>query len=49
MQMPRPNIIASMEETPYDIIGSGAPTMGNKPNTMPIFTTTYMKKAVPNP
>ena len=44
--MPSPSIIAIMEEPPYDIIGKGEPTIGNKPNTIIIFTATYKKKAV---
>ena len=46
MAIPRPNIIAIMEDPPYDSIGSGAPTIGIKPNTIPILTATYKKKAV---
>ena len=38
--IPRPNIIDSIEEPPYESIGSGAPTMGSRPKTMPIFTVT---------
>lgn len=49
MTTPRPIMIASIEEPPYDKIGNGAPTIGNKPKTMPIFTTTYMKKAEAKP
>ena len=44
--IPRPNIMAIMEEPPYDMIGSGEPTIGNNPNTIIMLTTTYMKKAV---
>ena len=44
--MPSPSIIDIIEEPPYDIIGRGAPTIGSKPKTMPIFTATYVKKAV---
>ena len=44
--MPKPSIIAIIEEPPYDIIGSGEPTIGKRPSTMPIFTATYMKNAV---
>jgi hypothetical protein len=47
--MPKPNIIAIIEEPPYDIIGSGEPTIGSKPSTIIMFTTTYIKKAVPKP
>ena len=38
--------MANIDDPPYDIIGNGAPTIGNNPKTMPIFTATYMKKAV---
>ncbi len=41
--------MANIDDPPYDIIGNGAPTIGNNPKTMPIFTATYMKKAVPKP
>ena len=41
--------MANIDEPPYDIIGSGAPTIGSKPNTIDIFTVTYIKKAVANP
>ena len=47
--MPKPNMIAIIEDPPYDMIGSGDPTMGNKPSTIIMFTTTYMKKAVAKP
>ena len=46
MTIPSPNIIAIIEEPPYDIIGSGDPTIGSNPSTIIIFTTTYKKKAV---
>tara|TARA_Y100001958_G_C20703614_1_gene208482 strand:+ start:377 stop:520 length:144 start_codon:yes stop_codon:yes gene_type:complete len=45
--MPNPIIIAIIDDPPYDIIGSGDPTIGNNPKTIIIFTTTYKKKAVP--
>ena len=38
--MPKPIIVANIEEPPYDIIGNGEPTIGSKPKTMPIFTAT---------
>ena len=38
--MPNPIIVASIEDPPYDIIGNGDPTIGNKPKTMDIFTVT---------
>jgi hypothetical protein len=44
--MPNPNIIAIIEEPPYDIIGKGEPTIGSKPSTIIILTTTYIKNAV---
>ena len=47
MVIPKPNIIAIIDEPPYDIIGSGDPTIGNNPKTIIILTTTYKKKAVP--
>ena len=37
---PKPSIIAIIDDPPYDIMGKGEPTIGNKPNTMPIFTIT---------
>ena len=46
MTNPSPNIIAIIEEPPYDIIGKGDPTIGSKPKTIIMFTATYMKKAV---
>ena len=46
MTIPSPNIIAIIEDPPYDMIGKGDPTIGSKPNTIIIFTATYMKKAV---
>ncbi len=38
--MLNPIIVANIEEPPYDIIGKGEPTIGTKPKTMHIFTTT---------
>ena len=35
-----PIIVANMDDPPYDIIGNGDPTIGNKPKTMDIFTVT---------
>ena len=46
MATPKPNIIAIIEEPPYDIIGKGEPTIGSNPKTIIILTTTYIKKAV---
>ena len=34
-------MIAIIDEPPYDIIGNGEPTIGSKPSTIIIFTTTY--------
>ena len=42
-------MVASMEEPPYDIIGSGDPTIGTIPKTIDIFTTIYIKIAEPKP
>ena len=39
MTIPSPNIIAIIEEPPYDIIGNGEPTIGSKPKTIDKFTT----------
>ena len=47
--MARPNIIESIDDPPYDIIGKGAPTIGNKPNTIDILTVTYMKNDAAKP
>ena len=38
--MLNPIIVDSIEDPPYDIIGNGEPTMGNKPRTIDIFTAT---------
>ena len=46
MTIPRPNIMANIEEPPYDMIGRGEPTIGSRPNTIIILTDTYKKKAV---
>ena len=42
-------MIDNIEEPPYDIIGKGAPTIGSKPNTIAIFTNTYIKIAEAKP
>ena len=47
--MLNPIIIDSIDEPPYDIIGSGAPTIGNNPTTMDILTNTYKKRADEKP
>ena len=36
--MPKPTMVANIEEPPYDIIGNGDPTIGNKPNTIDKLT-----------
>ena len=46
MTIPRPSMIAIIEEPPYDIMGNGDPTMGSSPSTIIILTATYKKKAV---
>ena len=43
--MPKPIIVANIEEPPYDIIGSGDPTIGNKPKTIAMFTVIYINIA----
>ena len=47
--MPNPIIMDSIAEPPYDIIGSGAPTIGSKPRTIDIFTATYAKNDAAKP
>ena len=37
--MPKPIIVANIEDPPYDIIGKGEPTIGNKPKTIDRLTT----------
>ncbi len=49
MTILKPNIIDNIEDPPYDIIGRGAPTIGNKPRTIDIFTNTQRNKAVEKP
>ena len=46
MTIPSPNMIAIIEDPPYDMMGKGDPTIGSKPKTIIIFTATYIKKAV---
>jgi len=46
MTIPRPNMIAIIEEPPYDMMGKGDPTIGSRPRTIIILTATYKKKAV---
>ena len=38
-----------MDDPPYDMIGSGAPTIGNNPTTIAIFTKIYKNKADAKP
>ncbi len=40
MTIPKPTIIESIEEPPYEIIGKGAPTIGSRPKTIDMFTVT---------
>ena len=40
MTIANPIMVASIEDPPYDIIGSGDPTIGSKPKTIDIFTVT---------
>ena len=40
MTIPKPIIIESIDDPPYDMIGSGAPTIGSKPRTIDILTAT---------
>ena len=44
--IPKPIIIANIDDPPYESIGKGAPTIGISPKTIHIFTTTYIKNAV---
>jgi hypothetical protein len=45
----KPSIIDSIDDPPYDMMGSGAPTIGNSPRTMAIFTKIYKNKADAKP
>jgi hypothetical protein len=36
--MLKPIMVANIEDPPYDIIGSGDPTIGSIPKTIDIFT-----------
>tara|TARA_B100000029_G_scaffold300711_1_gene293628 strand:+ start:439 stop:639 length:201 start_codon:yes stop_codon:yes gene_type:complete len=42
-------MVANIEDPPYDIIGSGEPTIGNKPRTIHMFTDIYIKIADAKP
>ena len=35
-----PIIVASKDEPPYDIIGNGDPTIGNRPSTIDMLVAT---------
>tara|TARA_B100000989_G_scaffold50740_1_gene33582 strand:- start:233 stop:364 length:132 start_codon:yes stop_codon:yes gene_type:complete len=37
--IPKPIIVANIEEPPYDMIGKGDPTIGSKPKTIDKLTT----------
>ena len=39
----KPIIVASIDEPPYDMIGSGDPTIGSNPVTIAMFMVTYKK------
>ena len=47
--MPSPIMVANIDDPPYDIIGSGDPTIGSKPKTIHIFTAIKIKIAEANP
>ena len=36
--IPNPIIVANIDEPPYDMIGKGDPTIGNKPKTIDRLT-----------
>ena len=42
-------MVANMEDPPYDMIGNGEPTIGNKPKTIHIFTEINIKIAEAKP
>jgi hypothetical protein len=42
--IPRPIMLVSMAVPPYDNIGSGTPTTGRSPVTIPRFIAIYKKK-----
>ena len=44
--IPKPIIVANIDEPPYDIIGRGEPTTGNNPNTILILTAIKIKNSV---
>ena len=41
--MLKPIMVANIEDPPYDIIGKGDPTIGNKPKTILILIDIYIK------
>ena len=47
MTIPKPIIVANIEEPPYDIIGNGEPTIGSNPRTILILIVIYTKIADP--
>ena len=47
--MAKPIMVAIIEDPPYDIIGSGDPTIGTMPKTIAMFITIYIKIEVPKP
>tara|TARA_Y100001936_G_C15509116_1_gene377096 strand:+ start:343 stop:492 length:150 start_codon:yes stop_codon:yes gene_type:complete len=47
MTIPKPIIVASIEDPPYDMIGNGDPTIGSKPKTMLILMVMKTKIAAP--
>ena len=40
MTILNPIIVANIDEPPYDIMGSGDPTIGSKPKTIDMLTAT---------
>ena len=47
MTIPKPIIVANIEDPPYDIIGNGEPTIGSKPKTILMFIVMNTKMAAP--
>ena len=47
MTIPKPIIVANIEDPPYDIIGNGEPTIGSKPKTILMFIVIKTKIAAP--
>ena len=46
--IPKPIMLVNMAVPPYDNIGKGTPTTGNKPVTIPKFIAIYKKKLKAN-